>query len=61
MCWYSEQSGYEPDQPRTSLEEEPGAVCLQSEGHVDAPQLSGGLLDWKPEESQPEGKNSAEL
>lgn len=50
-----DSAGYKPDQPRTGLKEEPRAVCLQSEGHVDASQLSGGILDWKPEEPQPEG------
>lgn len=55
MCWCSDSPGYKPDQPRTSLKEVPRAVCLQSEGHADAQQLSGGVLDWQPEESQPEG------
>lgn len=47
--------GHEPDQSRPCLEEEPGAVRVQGEGHADAQQLSGGLLDRKPEEPQPEG------
>lgn len=47
--------GHEPDQSRPCLEEEPGAVCVQGEGHADAQPLSGGLLDRKPEEPQPEG------
>jgi len=55
MCWHSDSPGYKPDQSRTSLKEEPRAVCLPSEGHADAQQLSRGILDWQPEESQPEG------
>lgn len=55
LCCGSDSPGHKPDQPRASLKEEPRAVCLQSEGHADAAQLSGGVLDWKPEESQPEG------
>lgn len=47
--------GHKPDQSCPCLEEESGAVCVQSEGHADAQQLSGGLLDRKPEEPQPEG------
>lgn len=47
--------GHEPDQSRPCLEEEPGAVRVQGEGHADTQQLSGGLLDRKPEEPQPEG------
>lgn len=47
--------GHEPHQSRPSLEEEPGAVRVQGEGHADAQQLSGGLLDRKLEEPQPEG------
>lgn len=53
MC--SDSPGYKPDQPCTSLKEEPWAVCVQSEGHADSQQLSGGILDRQPEESQPEG------
>ena len=55
MCWCSDSPGYQPDQPRPGLEEEPGAVCVQSEGHAHAQQLPGGFLDWQPEEPQPEG------
>lgn len=55
ICRPSDSPGYKPDQSRTGLKEEPRAVCLQSEGHADAQQLSGGILDWQPEESQPEG------
>ncbi len=55
MCLRSDSPGYKPHQPRPSLKEEPGAVCLQSKGHADAQQLSGGVLDWQPEESQPQG------
>lgn len=47
--------GHQPDQSRSRLEEEPGAVCVQGKGHADTQQLSGGLLDWKSEEPQPEG------
>lgn len=47
--------GHESDQSCPCLEEEPGAVCVQGEGHADPQQLSGGLLDRKPEEPQPEG------
>lgn len=47
--------GHKSDQSCPCLEEEPGAVCVQGEGHADAQQLSGGLLDRKPEEPQPEG------
>lgn len=47
--------GHEPNQSRPCLEEEPGAVRVQGEGHADTQQLSGGLLDRKPEEPQPEG------
>lgn len=50
--------GHESDQPCTCFEEKPGAVCLQSKGHADAQQLSGGLLDRQFEESQPEGRRS---
>lgn len=50
-----DSSGHESDQSCPCLEEEPGAVCVQGEGHADAQQLSGGLLDRKPEEPQPEG------
>lgn len=47
--------GHKSDQSCPCLEEEPGGVCVQGEGHADAQQLSGGLLDRKPEEPQPEG------
>lgn len=47
--------GHKPDQSCPGLEEEPGAVRVQGEGHVDTQQLSGGVLDRKLEEPQPEG------
>lgn len=55
MCWRSDSPGYKLDQPRSSIEEESRAVYLQSEGHADTQQLSGGVLAGQPEESQPEG------
>lgn len=36
MRFVPDAPGYKPDQPRTSLKEEPGAVRLQSQGHADA-------------------------
>lgn len=51
----ADSPGHESDQSCPWLEEEPGAVCVQGEGHADTQQLSGGLLDRKPEEPQPEG------
>lgn len=57
----SDSPGYKPDQSCAGLKEEPGTVCVQSEGHVDTSQLSGGILDGKPKESQPAGRALLDL
>lgn len=52
----SDSPGHKPDQSRAGLEEELGAVCVQSEGHADPPQLPGGILDGNPQKSHPAGR-----
>ena len=52
-----DSSRHKPDQSRASPEEEPGGVHLPGEGHADAEQLPGGLLDGQPEEPRPQGEH----
>lgn len=60
VCFLPDSSGYQLDKPCPSLEEESGAVPLQSEGHAGAQQLPGSLLDGESEEPQSEGQRSSE-